>query len=278
MDLKHSILVTGSHRSGSTWVGRVLACADGVRYVQEPFNRETNPAIGEMTLKNMFAHAPDEDAEALRRHYLEHVAPAPGERLLLKDPIAIFSAPWLQDQFGMRVICLVRHPAGFVSSLIKWQWEFHFGYLTAQPLLMNALPTDLRSEVERYARERHEPLLQACLLWKVIYGWVLNQRPRRRKWLMLRYEDLAKQPEREFRRLFRKLDLDWDDRVRLAVRDLSGEDKPVESDDPGFRARNARAMREVWMSRLTPEQVDTVRMQTDPVWKAFYHKRDWVIR
>jgi hypothetical protein len=32
------ILVTGSHRSGSTWVGRVLAAAPGAVYVDEPFN------------------------------------------------------------------------------------------------------------------------------------------------------------------------------------------------------------------------------------------------
>ncbi len=36
--MKKLILVTGSHRSGSTWTGHVLSRADDVRYVNEPFN------------------------------------------------------------------------------------------------------------------------------------------------------------------------------------------------------------------------------------------------
>jgi hypothetical protein len=32
------ILVTGAHRSGTTWVGRMLALVPGVEYIHEPFN------------------------------------------------------------------------------------------------------------------------------------------------------------------------------------------------------------------------------------------------
>ena len=32
------ILVTGAHRSGTTWVGKMLALAPGVAYLHEPFN------------------------------------------------------------------------------------------------------------------------------------------------------------------------------------------------------------------------------------------------
>ena len=32
------ILVTGAHRSGTTWVGKMLALAPGVAYVHEPFS------------------------------------------------------------------------------------------------------------------------------------------------------------------------------------------------------------------------------------------------
>ncbi|HUH21151.1 MAG TPA: hypothetical protein VLZ09_04715, partial [Gaiellaceae bacterium] len=35
---KRPILVTGAHRSGTTWVGKMLALAPGVGYVHEPFN------------------------------------------------------------------------------------------------------------------------------------------------------------------------------------------------------------------------------------------------
>lgn len=32
------ILVTGSHRSGSTWVGRMISASPEVFYIHEPFN------------------------------------------------------------------------------------------------------------------------------------------------------------------------------------------------------------------------------------------------
>jgi hypothetical protein len=35
---KRPILVTGAPRSGTTWVGKMLALAPGVGYVHEPFN------------------------------------------------------------------------------------------------------------------------------------------------------------------------------------------------------------------------------------------------
>ena len=42
---------------------------------------------------------------------------AVGARPLLKDPIAVLSAPWLADTFDMEVIVLIRHPAAFVNSV-----------------------------------------------------------------------------------------------------------------------------------------------------------------
>ncbi|MCF8233846.1 MAG: hypothetical protein K9G67_15655 [Bacteroidales bacterium] len=35
---KKEILVTGAHRSGTTWVGHVMREAPEVHYIHEPFN------------------------------------------------------------------------------------------------------------------------------------------------------------------------------------------------------------------------------------------------
>ena len=39
---KKPILVTGSHRSGSTWVGKILNLSNETYYINEPFNIETH--------------------------------------------------------------------------------------------------------------------------------------------------------------------------------------------------------------------------------------------
>ena len=278
MGLETSILVTGSHRSGTTWVGNILALANGTRYVQEPFNRETNPTLEGYRLANMYAYALDEDKENLKERYRAYLARRPHERLIIKDPIALFSAPWIQEEFGVKVLCIVRHPAGFVSSLIKWQWEFFFGYFTAQPKLMDTFPASIRTEIEHYAKERQEPLMQACLLWKVLYGWVIDQCPKKRRWQVLRYEEIAGNPRKHFRKLYRKLELRWSAGIEEEISRLSGRGNPGESDDPGFKARNSLRMREVWMDRLTSEQIQIVQEQTAPVWQHFYSDKDWKLR
>ena len=36
--MSRPILVTGAHRSGTTWIGKMLALAPGVGYIHEPFS------------------------------------------------------------------------------------------------------------------------------------------------------------------------------------------------------------------------------------------------
>ena len=50
------ILVTGSHRSGTTWVGRTIAQMPGVRYVQEPFSVDFPGHEMTLRLRHWFAH------------------------------------------------------------------------------------------------------------------------------------------------------------------------------------------------------------------------------
>ena len=66
------ILVTGAYRSGTTITGRLLATADDVEYVQEPFNPYYfDPGVCSLRFDRLFEFiAPEEEgprAEALRR-------------------------------------------------------------------------------------------------------------------------------------------------------------------------------------------------------------------
>jgi len=42
---KSPILVTGMHRSGTTWVGRMLAASREAVYFHEPLNPDCSPAL-----------------------------------------------------------------------------------------------------------------------------------------------------------------------------------------------------------------------------------------
>ena len=139
------VLVTGAHRSGTTWVGRTIAHHPSVVYVQEPFNvSDPNRAFGSRMEASVY-YVPGSTHEAavhaaftrvlrsasqphrfalskcqgVRRDltlplrfgtYLLHGV-CRSTRVLIKDPFALMSAGWLHTVFDLHVICLVRPPS-----------------------------------------------------------------------------------------------------------------------------------------------------------------------
>ena len=54
MSAGRPILVTGAHRSGTTWVGKMLALAPGVAYVHEPFSPKTPKGLSPAPFRRYF--------------------------------------------------------------------------------------------------------------------------------------------------------------------------------------------------------------------------------
>jgi hypothetical protein len=145
------ILVPGSHRSGTTWIGRVLAFSPNVGYVQEPFNVHDWPNWLSVPLPHVFTYICDENShpyersvgDALRFRYpVQNIASAQNlqhgadilaqyqrslwyrlrqKRPLVKDPIAIMSAEWIARRFNAQAVVMIRHPAAFASSIKRLQ-------------------------------------------------------------------------------------------------------------------------------------------------------------
>ena len=152
--IKRPILVTGSHRSGSTWVGKMLDLSNQTYYLGEIFNPKDG-RLSQKLLTNWFLYIPVEEGrdhdiykpleQILRLNFswpnrlgvrsflpsrlilFRHTYKWFGfPRPIMKDPIAVLSAEWLAQVFNMDVICLIRHPAAFVYSLAKANWDFNF--------------------------------------------------------------------------------------------------------------------------------------------------------
>jgi hypothetical protein len=150
---KRPILVTGSHRSGSTWVGKMLTLSPFVAYIDEVFNPDPgHPLSHKGVFERSFTYITEEN----EHRYVQEIGdvlqfkfgyraqrsggPIPSRRFiyrcthrivslprpLLKDPIAALSADWLAKRFDMDVVILIRHPAAFVTSLMRMHWRFDF--------------------------------------------------------------------------------------------------------------------------------------------------------
>jgi hypothetical protein len=307
--LKTPILVTGSHRSGTTWTARMLHLSGDTGYIVEPFKPTRYPGWLSVRPEYWFqnideanegrfirpvqdllrfrysairafrsARNREERSRAVREWRQSLAYRARDLRPLVKDPIAVFAAEWLSSRFDFAVVFLVRHPAAFASSILRLNWSFNFKQWTRQPSLMERYLTPFAEEIVR-ASERPPPLIdQATLLWKSIYSYAAEMRRNHPEWIFARHEDLAVAPLAEFHRLFSTLDLPWSVGTNARIADFNSprNKTDVPSFQPGNIRRNSVAATQTWLRRLDKEQIRRVRRGTESVWPRFYSSRDWI--
>jgi hypothetical protein len=300
-----AILVTGSHRSGTTWVGHMLAAAPGVAYIHEPFNMLHRPGIFSAPCPQWqtyvcadneavylrpvaemlgFRYQPLAELRALRSPrdvarmvrdwsrfawYRRH-QPRP----VLKDPHALFSAEWLADAFGMDVVVMIRHPAAFASSVKHLGWPGGFRDMLNQPLLMRDVLGPFREDIERVANGT-DVIDRAILGWRVVYHAVRRYQSERPEWLFLRHEDIARDPLVAFHRLFSALGLEFTPGARAKIARYSSPSNPTEVADPYCIRRNSPSSISTWRLSLTAEEIQRIKEGTRDIWPHFYSDADW---
>lgn len=307
---KRPILVTGSIRSGTTWVGRMLAASPSVGYIHEPFNAwiEKHAGICGARFHHWLPYLTSENALAYRRpiqrmlEFQYNLMGAMGQirswkdikpvwkewttfrehrahqrTALVKDPLAVFSAEWLADTFDMTVIVLIRHPAAFASSMKRLDWDTPFQHLLDQPLLVRDHLQPFQSELGEYARAPHGTIDRAVLLWRMTYYVVSCYRQSHPDWIYIRHEDLSRDPLGRFRDLYARLGLEYSPQVQAVICEHSNSVNPgeVPATWPHALKRDSRSSMWTWKQRLGQAEVDRVRAQTADVASEFYAEGDW---
>jgi hypothetical protein len=306
--LSPGILVTGSNRSGTTWVGEMLCHSGALRYVYEPFNPGLWPRWTATPLphRNLYVCAENEGpwrgevAAVLegRRPILAQVGdvhrPRQAAKLvrdahdrfrrrhdrrstLLKDPIAIFSSPWLAERFGLAVVAMIRNPAAFASSIKRLEWGFDFRNWLDQELLMRDLLEPFEREVVAMVDRRHDLIDQAILLWRVHYGVIDRWRTEHPDWRFVRWEDLASAPVEGFRELYGDLGLSFHAAAgtQIASDNAPGNVTEVASHDTGTVRRDSRAAAGAWRHRLGVDEFARVRDGVADIAPHFYAPDEW---
>lgn len=300
------ILVTGSHRSGTTWVGKMLAADIDTAYISEPLNVLHRPGVYRVPVKHWYTYITSEnEAEYLpafrellnfqyhtwlevkslrsfrdflrmgRDFHIFFTGSFHGQRALIKDPFALFSAPWFAERLNCQVVITARHPGGFVSSLKRLGWHFDFNNFLAQPLFMRDLLEADRAAMESMPKD--DIIGQAALLWKIIYRFAHGTRERFPQFQIVRHEDLSLDPIGGYQALYKLLGLDFTERVKNIIQNSSS------SDNPAKLAKNkthsvkldSRANLDNWKRILSPEEIARVRKMTEGVSEAFYSDEEW---
>jgi hypothetical protein len=305
------ILVTGMHRSGTTWLGQMLCASGALINVQEPLKPTNRRTILRSRARRWYTQISAEneseyvrfyqDAIRFRPHPLDDIrrTRSPRDayritsrwasyglgrlqrrRLLVKDPFAVFSIEWFTERLACDVVVIVRHPAAVVSSLKRLGYVFDLSDLLEQPLLMNGCLEPFRPELEAAVASPLDVIGHGSLLWRMIYDVVSRYRTLDRRVHLVRHEDLSMNPLEEFATLYARLGLPLTGRAdRTIIRFTSG-DNPSEVSlrDPAAAPLDSRRNVANWIDRLAPHEVARIRELTADVWPRYYTDDQWAPR
>jgi hypothetical protein len=301
------VLLTGSHRSGSTWAGKMLSLSPEVGYIHEPFNPAIKGGVLDRYMDTWFKRINvDESGEyvdliarVIEYHYpyfrnlrecrtLQDLARVHREqyrfftykkndcRPLVKDPIALLSAEWLEQTFDMRVVVLVRHPAAFCASLKRMQWNFDFNEFLLQPNLMNELFLPFSEVIEEYAGSIKTPVEQGALLWNVFHYAIDQYRQLHPDWIFCRHEDLSQDPVFEFKALYTRLELEFSPDIESKILASTSQRSPrAKGTDKYHLQRDSRENITSWKSCLSESEIKFVKSNTEAISSLFYSDSEW---
>ena len=306
MSERNPILVTGGHRTGTTWVGRMLAADADTAYISEPLNVLHRPGVFSARVKHWYNYINTEnEADYLpafhelldfRYHLWDEIrsirsskdflrmgrdfqiffrGEMQGQRALIKDPFAVFSTPWFADRLKCRVVFVVRHPAGFASSLKRLNWPFDFRDLLDQPLLMRDHLEDDRADMENIQAD--DIVSQAALLWRMIYRVVHSTRNLHPDFKVVRHEDLSLDPILGYRELYGSLGLDFTPKVEKIILTSSSSENPAEVSKKKVHSvkLDSLANMDNWKKRLDAEEIARIRKITESVSHLYYSDAEW---
>jgi Sulfotransferase family len=302
------ILVTGGHRTGTTWVGKMLAAGGQAAYISEPLNVLHRPGLLNSSVKQWYTYICIENeseylpafqgALSYRYHLWAAIKSLRSrrdvlrigrdagiyitgrlrrQRPLLKDPFAVFSIPWFIDRLGCQVVVTVRHPAAFASSLKRLGWNFDFANLLAQPLLMRDLLESYRTEMEEVLKTPDDVIAQASLLWRIVYQTVASYRERFPGIHLASHEDFSLQPVDCYRDLYAALGLDFTRRAEKIILSSSSSENPKEAVKGAIHAvrLDSAANLNNWKHRLTPDEIERVCQLTAGAAAQYYPDEGW---
>lgn len=301
-------MVTGAPRSGTTFVGKMLALPYHVSYVDEPFNLLTGmegvstwfPYMtegqaeheklvrdvieGRSSFKSSLLR--EETANPLRklardmfvsRENLEHKLDAYNplkQRYLIKDPIAAFSTEYLHREFDFHTVIVMRHPASMVASHKRLGWRYNLDDFKHQEALMEDHLKDVLHTVDALKVGLVE---EAAYLWLAVNSVLEKYAERNDKMTIVRHEDISNEPLPEFLRLYDKFDLPFSQRVQKKIKEHTSSQNSADPKDNVAHQlkRDSVANLARWKKILTEKEIEVVRRITSPLADKYYTAAEW---
>ena len=220
-------LLASSGRSGSTWLGDMLAATPGVQQLFEPFDPRNSADY-----RQLMGWQPDWTPSWVKRHYLRPHDEAPEwralweqvlsgrirtyltdytrtsffpRRFLVKTIRANMMLGFVANQFGPTTILLARHPAAVINSMyyrVKASWPADVQDMLAQEALVEDYLQPWVAQIEQI----HDGL-EALIVWWAAENKVALTQLAHHSHYQVFYEWLTLHPQDEMAALLQWLGL-----------------------------------------------------------------------
>lgn len=260
-DLHRSFLVAGTARSGTTWLGDILAAQINGRVMFEPFQARKVNAYKDY---NYFHYMrPNEVDEVLADYcqrifsgdirdkwidnYIEILSP---QYRVVKEIRANLMLKWIHNHFPqVRQLFVIRHPCAVVLSrmTLNWDTDRDIEPFLNQPKLME----DFLDEKMDVIMAATAPEEKHAVIW-CIHNLVPLKQFAKDELNIVFYEDLCTQPEIELPRLFQLVQLDYKPSLFETMDLPSSTAVPTSAIVTGDNRVNS------WQKKLTIEQIDRI--------------------
>lgn len=229
-DFDGMILVAGSGRSGTTWIGDVINYRNDFRVAFEPMDSRKDSRVNILGLRPYFGSRGPSEAERkaleltlrglpgnfwVNRYNRKFVA----RRRLVKEIRANLILPWIQTEFPeIKIVYVLRHPVAVAMSRIEAKWSSHLAQLLAIPGLSGHFSNSVWSlikSIEGDGTEYEKHFAQ----W-IIENWIPYGGLDRQKAVMVYYENLVGGDVMQWARLLEFCEVTLDEKK---VRDAMGQ-------------------------------------------------------
>ena len=267
------LVVTGMHRSGTTYVGQVLDVCKNVDVFHEPFNRhfglaginKNYPAIdlgyeielldvlNDLALKREHTFIRENTNDAFFKRFVRKIIGGKTEQqwrmirltsllqkktLILKDPFLSFATKTMSSDLEYKVVYLCRHPGAVWSSIKQMDWKMDLNNFFGESFPV----TNSKREIERFAE-----------VWSTLN--LHNYSYKNKNFLFMTHEELCINPIASFNKIFTHLNLEFTTKARQLVNTMSNAD---EVDKEGNKLhqfkRNSAKIVDSWRNKLSKEE------------------------
>lgn len=229
------IFVTGNGRSGTSWIGEMLGFAPNVLYYREPCHPRRN-GMDPASSEQIWSKIVPEDGQdifferTLSRAFQGHFWRGCGfsltdysnravisPRVIVKEVASFASTEWVYKTWFPEVLVIMRHPGAYAESVRK----LHQGpseltrleLLTTNPILMGKYK-DMISAALSHVNSGVDASIVAWAIRTRVY---LDAKAHHQDWRLVHYENIARAPVEEMKKIYCALSLSWNEDVKTRI-------------------------------------------------------------